>query len=115
VIVEVAPARNAPVDAGILGSGGTVALYAATGDEEISIPVRQLMVINARWQFVLVYTEPAAAKDAGIADITAALGAGAIRVGAEAGLPLHHYPLAETGAAHRAVEDGAVGKVLIDV
>jgi len=28
--------------------------------------------------------------------------------------PLHHYPLAETTAAHDAVERGAVGKVLID-
>ena len=30
-------------------------------------------------------------------------------------MPLHHYPLADAAAAHAAVEDGAVGKVLIDV
>ena len=33
----------------------------------------------------------------------------------EAGVPLHHYPLEETAAAHDAVESGAVGKVLIDI
>jgi len=33
-------------------------------------------------------------------------------VGAQAGLPLHHYPLEATQAAHDAVEQGAVGKVL---
>jgi NADPH2:quinone reductase len=36
-------------------------------------------------------------------------------VGEEAGLPVHHYPLERAGDAHRAVQDGAVGKVLIDV
>jgi NADPH2:quinone reductase len=40
---------------------------------------------------------------------------GAVRVGEDAGLPLHVFPLAETAQAHRAVEDGAVGKVLVDV
>jgi NADPH2:quinone reductase len=29
--------------------------------------------------------------------------------------PLHRFPLEETAAAHDAVENGAVGKVLIDV
>ena len=37
------------------------------------------------------------------------------RVGDEAGLPLHHFPLEQAAEAHAAVEDGAVGKVLIDV
>ena len=35
--------------------------------------------------------------------------------GDEAGLPLHHYPLEQAAEAHAAVENGAVGKVLIDV
>jgi NADPH2:quinone reductase len=30
-------------------------------------------------------------------------------------LPLHHFPLEETPAAHAAVETGAVGKVLVTV
>jgi NADPH2:quinone reductase len=36
-------------------------------------------------------------------------------VGENAGLPLHRFPLANTAQAHQAVQDGAVGKVLIDV
>ena len=37
------------------------------------------------------------------------------RIGEEVGLPLHVYPLEQTADAHRAVEHGAVGKVLVDV
>ena len=48
-------------------------------------------------------------------DVTAAVAAGALRVGDDVGVPLHHYPLEETAAAHDAVEAGAVGKVLVDV
>ena len=38
-----------------------------------------------------------------------------LRVGEEAGLPLHRFPLDRTADAHAAVEHNAVGKVLIDV
>ena len=47
--------------------------------------------------------------------MNAAVQDGAVRVGDEAGLPLHVFPLAQTAEAHRAVEDGVVGKVLVDV
>jgi NADPH2:quinone reductase len=40
--------------------------------------------------------------------------AGAVRVGNSAGLPLHHFLLADAAAAHAAVERNIVGKVLID-
>jgi NADPH2:quinone reductase len=36
-------------------------------------------------------------------------------VGEERGLPLHHFPLEKTADAHAAVEDGVVGKVVVDV
>ncbi|MBM0279335.1 NADPH:quinone reductase [Micromonospora tarensis] len=112
-IVEVAPAQNAATDVRLLRHGGAVCVYADGGGEEVTIPIRAQMVPNARWQFVLVYTEPKAAKAQGVKDVAAAASQGAIRVGADAGLPLHHYPLAETAAAHQAVEDSTVGKVLI--
>jgi NADPH:quinone reductase len=73
------------------------------------------MTANARWQFVLLYTEPERAKVLGIEDVDAAVQDGAVRVGDEAGLPLHVFPLAQTAEAHRAVEEGTVGKVLVDV
>jgi NADPH2:quinone reductase len=114
-IVEVSAAVNAGIDAQVIGLHGAVAMYADDGGAEVTVPVRLQMGPNARWQFVLVYTEPARAKALGVEDVNAAVLDGAVRVGREAGLPLHVFPLAETAAAHRAVQDGAVGKVLIDV
>jgi NADPH:quinone reductase len=114
-IVEVAPAQNAGADAQVIGLHGSVAIYANNGGDEVTLPVRLQMTANARWQFVFVYTEPERAKALGVEDVAAAVADGALRVGDEAGLPLHVFPLAEATAAHRAVEDGAVGKVLIDV
>ncbi|MFG2047547.1 NADPH:quinone reductase [Micromonospora sp. NPDC048935] len=112
-IVEVAPATNAATDVQVLRHGGAVCMYADDGGDEVAIPIRAMMVPNARWQFVLVYTEPKAAKAQGVKDVAAAATQGGIRVGVDAGLPLHHYSLAETAAAHQAVEDSAVGKVLV--
>lgn len=115
VVVEVAPAANAALDVAVIGPLGVVAAYAGGGDDQLALRVRPLMGLNARWQFVLVYTMPAAAKQAAIDAVRAAVEAGALRVGEEAGLPLHRFPLERTGDAHAAVEAGAVGKVLIDV
>ncbi|WP_222268734.1 NADPH:quinone reductase [Modestobacter marinus] len=114
-IVEVNAAQNAAADAQVIGLHGAVAMYADDGGAEITVPVRSQMTPNARWQFVLVYTEPPKAKEIGVEDVNAAVLDGAVRVGEEAGLPLHVYPLTETAQAHQAVQDGAVGKVLIDV
>jgi NADPH2:quinone reductase len=114
-VVEVAPAQNAAVDAQVVGLHGAVAVYANNGGDEVTLPIRAQMTANARWQFVFVYTEPERAKAVGVEDVNAAVLDGAVRVGEEAGLPLHVFPLERTAEAHRAVEDGAVGKVLIDV
>ncbi|MGN6607232.1 MAG: NADPH:quinone reductase [Jatrophihabitans sp.] len=114
-IVEVSPAVNAPLDAAVVANGGSVAMYANNGGDELTVPVRPSMVTNARWQFVLLYTAPPTAKARAVEDIAAAVLDGAVRVGEAAGLPLHHYPLERTADAHAAVEQGAVGKVLIDV
>jgi NADPH2:quinone reductase len=114
-IVEVNAPVNAAIDAQVIGMHGAVGVYADDGGAEVTIPVRAQMTPDARWQFVLVYTEPRRAKEIGVEDVNAAVLDGAVRVGADAGLPLHVYPLAETADAHRAVHDGAVGKVLIDV
>ena len=73
------------------------------------------MTTNTRFQIVLVYTMPASAKEQAIRDVQDAVAAGALRVGAEAGLPLHRFPLERTADAHAAVEANAVGKVLIDI
>lgn len=114
-IVEVAPAVNAALDAEVLALHGSVAVYANNGGNAVEMPVRPSMVPNVRWQFVLVYNAPDTWRARAVEDVAAAVLDGAVRVGDEAGLPLHHYPLERAAEAHAAVENGAVGKVLLDV
>src|SRR5262245_403051 len=115
IVVEVALIQNVDLVAGVLKPRGTVAAYANTGGTEVTLPFRDFMRLNARIQFVLLYTVGEQAALAAIEDITAAVTDGALEVGEEHGLPLFRFPLEETAAAHDAVENGAVGKVLIDV
>ena len=115
VIVEVAPAGNAVLDGVVLAPNGTVAVYATDGGSELELNVRELMSRNLRYQFVLVYTVSAAAKDQAVADVAAAVADRALDVGEHAGLPVHRFPLERTADAHDAVERGAIGKVLIDI
>jgi NADPH2:quinone reductase len=115
LVVEVAPAANAALDGAVLASNGTVAAYASEGDMRLELHVRALMSRNLRYQFVLVYTVSAAAKEQAVADVAAAVADGALPVGEHAGLPLHRFPLEETADAHAAVERGVVGKALIDL
>jgi NADPH2:quinone reductase len=115
LIVEVAPIANAGLDEAVLTTGGTVAVYATDDGDRLVLPIGELMDRNARYQFVLVYTVREGVKDQAVADVTAAAADGALPIGAEAGLPIHRFPLEETAAAHAAVEGGAVGKVLVDV
>jgi NADPH2:quinone reductase len=110
-IVEVSAAKNGLLDSEILAGGGSIAMYADDGGDRLSIPIRASMGPNARWQFVLIYTAPHEAKEHGLHAVGAALAAGAIRLC----LPLHHFPLAQSAKAHEAVQNSAVGKVLIDV
>ena len=113
VIVEVAPATNAALDATVVAADGVVAVYATDGP--IELEGSPLMSRNVRYQFVLVYTVDRGAKEQAVADVVAAVADGALPVGDEAGLPLHRFRLERTADAHDAVEHGAVGKVLIDV
>ena len=114
LIVEVSPIANEQLDQAVVAPNGTVAIY-STGDRDLAVDVRPLMLNNIRYQFVLVYTVPPRAKQQAVRDVVAAVAAGALRAGPDAGLPLLRYPLAETAAAHEAVENQAVGKVLVDV
>ncbi|MEZ0064684.1 NADPH2:quinone reductase [Streptacidiphilus sp. MAP12-20] len=115
LIVEVAPTANRELDLAVLATGGTVAFYADGSGAEVAVPVRDSMIRNLRWLGILVYTIPDAAKRAAVAAIQDAVAAGALRGGEEAGLPWHVHPLARTAEAHDAVQNGAVGKVLIEL
>ncbi len=81
----------------------------------MTLSVRETFSTNARFQWVLLYTVGQDALRAAAEDVSAAVADGGFAVGDEHGLPLHHYPLEQTGEAHAAVEAGAVGKVLLVV
>jgi NADPH2:quinone reductase len=115
IVVEVAISTNAHLDIEVIKPRASVAVYADDGGKEFRLAVRPSMIQNVRYQFVLLYTVGDAALTAAVEDVTLALVDEALPVGEDAGLPLHRFPLADTAAAHQAVQDGAVGKVLIDV
>ncbi len=114
IVVEVNPAANIGLDVEVAALHATVAIYADNG-EPVLMPVRPSMAKNVRYQALLTYTATREAKDAAVRAVAAAVADGALPVGADAGLPITRFPLAETAAAHDAVEAGTVGKVLIDV
>jgi NADPH2:quinone reductase len=115
VIVEVAAGGNAELDQAVLRPRGTISIYANDGGAPFSPDIRRNMGLNARYQFVLLYTVGWGLISAAAEDINQAIKDGAFRVGEQAGLPLHHFGLEQAPAAHAAVENGAVGKVLITV
>jgi NADPH:quinone reductase len=115
LIVEVAPAQNAGLDLAVIRNRGSIAVYANNGGDTFMLDVRRHFALNVRYQFLLLYTVGQSALDAAAEDVSAAVRDGALAVGEEAGLPLRRFDLAHTADAHAAVEDAAVGKVLIQV
>jgi NADPH2:quinone reductase len=115
IVVEVSPAQNAALNAAVISPRATIAIYANNGGDTVTLDLLPNMVTNARYQFILLYTVGEKALRDAREDVTAAAGAGALAVGDAAGLPLHRFSLADTAAAHDAVEGGVTGKVLIDV
>jgi NADPH:quinone reductase len=115
LIAEVSPAVNNELDLAVAANGATIAIYANNGGDTFPVDIRRTFALNLRYQFLLLYTLDPALLSAAAEDVTAAVAAGALRVGQKAGLPLHHYPLDAFAAAHDAVERGTVGKVLIDI
>ncbi len=114
IVVEVNPSANIGLDVEVAAHDATVSIY-ADGAGDLIMPVRPSMAKNLHFQFVLTYTTPPQVKDAAVRAVRAAVADGALPVGEAAGLPITRFSLAETGAAHDAVEGGIVGKVLVDV
>jgi NADPH2:quinone reductase len=107
-VVELAIGANIQLDLAVVRPGSQIAVYAAEPADPI-LPVRACMNANVVVRFILLYGVPADAMDTAAADITAALTAGALSE-----LPVRTFGLADIAAAQQAVEDGAVGKVLVD-
>ncbi len=106
-VAEVALGANLRLDLALAGPSTVVVSYAADGPDPV-LPVRACMTANVTLRFVLLYGVPSPALDAALADITAALTAGALTE-----LPVHRFPLSEIAAAHEAAERGVTGKVIV--
>jgi NADPH2:quinone reductase len=115
IVVEVAPAENNDLDLAVIKNHGTIAVYANNGGNTFPVDILRTFWLNVRYQFVLLYPLSPDLLEAAAEDVNAAVASGALRIGEEAGLPIHHFGLDEAAAAHDAVERGAIGKVLIDV
>ncbi|MFI6245996.1 NADPH:quinone reductase [Streptomyces sp. NPDC051016] len=115
IIAEVALGANLALDLAVLRTRGTIATYANDGGRPVELDVLRTMVLNTRFQFLVLYTAGPRARAAAVEDVAAAVRDGALPVGEEHGLPLIRFPLDRTTDAHLAVERGAVGKVLVDI
>jgi NADPH:quinone reductase len=108
-VVEVDLSANLELDREVCAPYAAIATYADHGGKP-HVAVRSLMQKNLVLRFVLVYTLPPEAIVEAVNDVATALEEGALTT-----LPLHRFELAQTAAAHDAVESGAIGKVVIDV
>lgn len=106
-IVEVDAAANARHWGDWLAFGGQVVVY-GSGQAEMALPFRPLILGFVDVRFFIVYRLPDEALRVTLAGIGDLLARGALRHPA----PIVH-PLAEIAAAHEAVECGAPGKVLV--
>ncbi|MFK0159393.1 NADPH:quinone reductase [Streptomyces sp. NPDC090493] len=115
IVAEVALGANLALDLAVLRSRGTISVYANDGGRPVELNVQRAMVLNTRFQFLVLYTAGPQARAAAVEDIAAAVRDGALPVGERHGLPLIRFPLDSTADAHRTIENGVVGKVLVDV
>ncbi|MFB4262498.1 zinc-binding dehydrogenase [Nonomuraea sp. GTA35] len=115
IVAEVALGANLALDLAVLRLRGTISTYANDGGKPAGLDVPRAMVLNTRLQFLVLYTAGPEARAAAVEDVAAAVRDGALPVGEEHGLPLIRFPLDRTADAHRAVEGGAVGKVVVDL
>jgi len=108
-VVEVALGANLALDLAVAGPQTVISTYANEPTDPV-LPVRAAMVTNVTLRFVLIYGVPLAALNEAATDVTAAVAAGALSL-----LPLHRFGLDAIAAAHDAVEDGVVGRVVVDI
>ena len=88
-----------------------MAIYANDGGARLNLDIGTSMGLNARYQFIPLYTVGPERIGSAAEDINDAITDGALNVG----VPLHHFALKDTAAAHRAVENRVTGKALINI
>jgi NADPH:quinone reductase-like Zn-dependent oxidoreductase len=75
-----------------------------------AVPIRRLLSRNLTLRFLLLSTVPAAALRAAVEEVNAPVTAGSLTE-----LPVIRYGLDQIAEAHQVVEDGATGKVMVDL
>jgi NADPH:quinone reductase len=106
-IVEVALGANLEIDLAVAGAGTVISVYANEPQDPV-IPTRRFMVANAMIKYVLLYGVPGEEIARAVRWTSDALAAGALSE-----LPITRRSLDDIVAAHEAVEQGALGKVLV--
>ena len=110
-IVEVEFGGNLALSRAVLADNGVIAAYGSMADPEPVLPFYPMMFAGQVLRMVLVYKLPEAARAAAIADLNRWLAASALRHPVALSVPL-----AETAAAHEAVEGSdRMGAVLVEV
>ncbi len=108
-VVEVNLGANLALDLSLATPRTVIVTYAATGPDP-NLPVRACMTANTSLRFVLLYGVPRPQLELAVSDINDAL-----RSGALSELPIHRFPLERCAEAQMAVEEGAVGKVVVEL
>ncbi|SDH08247.1 zinc-binding dehydrogenase [Pseudonocardia oroxyli] len=106
-VVEVALGANIELDVAVAAPGAIISVYARE-PENPRIPANDLMAANAVISFELLYEFSEAELTSAIEWTTAALAAGALTP-----LPATEFALEDIVDAHLAVENGAIGKVIV--
>ena len=110
-VIEVDLAANLETDVAVLATHGRIVSYSSTSDPSPLVDYYPLAFRDLRIHFLQGYLLPPAARAAAIADLTRWLAEGRLEV-----LVGARFPLAETAAAHEALEGrGVIGKIVLDV
>lgn len=107
-IIEVAPEANIELDLAVAAAHATIVVYAA--GPLGTLPLERLLLANLTLRFVWVYGIPEPARRRALADIAAALSAGALTR-----LPERKFELGRIAEAHEAVERSVPAKVLLAI
>lgn len=109
-VIEVELGANLPLDSAVIAPNGRIAAYGSAKDLEPRLPFFELLFKAVTLDIILVYLLRPAERAAATARLHRALLEGALECPVE-----RTFPLAETAAAHEAVEAGARrGAILVD-
>ena len=109
-IVDVEMGGNLKASLAMLKPNGVLSSYASEGKPRPVVPFYNLLYKNLTLRFELVFLMPEEAKRTAIKDLTKWLAAGEMTHTIAA-----RFPIERIADAHEAVEEGPLGKILLDL